>query len=431
MKNNRLKPSNFKETAGPVVPTAPSQRILSLDVLRGFALLGILVSNIQAFAMIRAVYSNPTAFGDFTGVNYVVAMLAQVLFICRFYPIFSMLFGAGIYLMAQKVEAKGGKPDAQHLRRMIWLIMIAWLHISLFWDGDILFFYGLSGLAAFLFRKLSPRILLIIGLVLVFIPVFQSAEREASLSVKTPEQLAAVNSSMRPNQEKIDEEIAARYQGSWTALMFVRVKGCWSGFWRIDNLYNLGIYTGWMLLGMALFKFGILTAKVSKRVLWLFLVLGLGVGVPSRLYHWICNSLHNWDLWFPPGPTWFIYWETILLRAVYFLIPLGYIAGIMLICRSGKLRRLTARLAAVGRMALTNYLMHSAICTFIFYGFGLGLFGKVDRMGQLLVVLIILVFQLWFSPLWLKHFRFGPMEWLWRSLTYWKIQPMKIRSKNT
>ena len=225
MKKN-LKPSNFKETAGPVVPTAPSQRIVSIDVLRGFALLGILASNIQIFAMIYASIGNPTV-----------------------------------------------------------------------------------------------------------------------------------------------------------------------------------------------------------RVLWLFLILGLGVGVPSRLYHWICNSLHNWDLWFPPGPSWFIYWETILRTAVYELIPLGYIAGIMLICRSGKLQRLTARLAAVGRMALTNYLMHSAICTFIFYGFGLGLFGKVDRMGQLLVVLVIWVFQLWFSPFWLKHFRFGPMEWFWRSLTYWKIQPMKIRTK--
>jgi uncharacterized protein len=270
---------------------------------------------------------------------------------------------------------------------------------------------------------------LIIGLILVFIPIFQSAERRASLSVKTPEQLAAISSSLRPNQEKIDKEIA-HYQGSWTALMSDRVSERWSGFWQIGALYELGMYTGWMLLGMALFKFGILTAKVSKRVLWLFLALGLAVGVPSRFYHWICNSLHNWDLWFPPGPSWFIYWETILRTAVYYLIPLGYIGGIMLICRSGKLRRLTARLAAVGRMALTNYLMHSVICSYIFFGFGLGLFGKVDRMGQFLVVLLIWVFQLWLSPLWLKHFRFGPMEWLWRSLTYWKIQPIRIRTKN-
>ncbi len=429
MKNNRLKPSNYIETTGVLDPTAPSQRILSIDVLRGFALLGILASNIQVFAMIWAVVGNPTVFGDFTGGNYVLAVLSRVLVMSRFYPIFSMLFGAGIYLMAQKVEAKGGKPEAQHLRRMIWLIMIAWLHISLFWDGDILFFYGVSGLAAFLFRKLSPRILLIIGLIMLFIPVIQSAERQASLSAKTPEQLAAISSSLRPNQEKIDEEIA-HYQGSWTALMSDRVSQRWSNFWQISALYNLGMYTGWMLLGMALFKFGILTAKVSKRVLWLFLVLGLGVGVPFRLYHWICNSLHNWDLWFPPGPSWFIYWETILRTAVYELIPLGYIGGIMLICRSGKLLRLTARLAAVGRMALTNYLMHSVVCSFIFFGFGLGLFGKVDRMGQFLVVLAIWVFQLWLSPLWLKHFRFGPMEWLWRSLTYWKIQPMRIRSKN-
>ncbi len=428
MKNNRLKPSNYIETTGVLDPTAPSQRIVSIDVLRGFALLGILASNIRVFAMVYAVVVNPTIFGDFTGGNYVVAMLTRVLVSAKFYPLFSMLFGAGIYLMAQKVEAKGGKPEVQHLRRMIWLIVIGWFHIFLLWDYDILFVYGVCGLAAFLFRKISPRILLIIGLILVFIPVFQSADRQATRSVKTPEQLAAISGSLRPNQEKIDQKIA-HYQGSWTALMSERVRVRWPGRWQIGALYELGMYTGWMLLGMALFKFGIFTAKVSKRVLWLFLVLGLGVGVPFRFFHWICNPLHNWDLWFPPGPTWFIYWETILRSAVYSLIPLGYIGGIMLICRSGKLRRLTARLAAVGRMALTNYLMHSAICTFIFYGFGLGLFGMVDRMGQLLVVLIIWVFQLWYSPLWLKHFRFGPMEWVWRSLTYWKIQPMKIRTK--
>jgi uncharacterized protein len=99
--------------------------------------------------------------------------------------------------------------------------------------------------------------------------------------------------------------------------------------------------------------------------------------------------------------------------------------AIMLICQAGKLKNLTARFAAVGRMALTNYLMHGIICGFIFHGYGLGLVGKVERTGQILIVFAVWIFQLWYSPLWLKRFRFGPAEWLWRSLTYWKLQPLK------
>ena len=110
------------------------------------------------------------------------------------------------------------------------------------------------------------------------------------------------------------------------------------------------------------------------------------------------------------------------------LLCLGYIAAVMLICRAGKLRRFTGRTAALGRMALTNYLMHSVICTFLFKGYGFGLFGKIERSGQFLIVLTILVFQLWLSPLWLKHFRFGPVEWLWRSLSYRQRQPMRIQT---
>jgi uncharacterized protein len=423
-----MKTENFSivETAAAINPTVPAQRILSIDVLRGFALMGILVSNIQVFAMIYAATSNPAVFGDLTGGNYVVATLSRVLVSGKFFPLFSMLFGAGIFLMAQKIEAKGGKPEKQHLMRMIWLIIIGWLHIFLLWDGDILFAYGVCGLAVFLLRKMPPLMLLLIALVLVFIPIFQGAQSLADLSSKTPEQLTAINSQRLPDQDTIDKEIA-QYRGSWTKMMSLRVSHRWSGFWETGNLIDLGIFTGWMLLGMALFKFGLLTGKAPMRVLLLLLVLGLGIALPLRLFAWISNSLHNWNLIFPPHPAPYIYWENILRSALYCFIPIGYIAGIMMICRSGKLRRPATRLAAVGRMALTNYLVHSIICTTIFFGHGLGQFGRVERMGQFLVVVLTLALQLWYSPLWLKHFRFGPAEWLWRSLTYWKIQPMKIR----
>jgi uncharacterized protein len=174
-----------------------------------------------------------------------------------------------------------------------------------------------------------------------------------------------------------------------------------------------------MLLGMAFFKWGLVTAKARKKTYRNILLFGLGIGLSICVLGWIYNSLVNWS-----------YKYSALLGAQFndwgavFMTP-GIIAGVMLIYRAEKLKRLTGRLAAVGRMALTNFMMHGVIGSFIFYGHGLGLSGKVERSGQILIVFAIWALQLWLSPLWLKYFRFGPAEWLWRSLTYWKLQPLK------
>jgi uncharacterized protein len=178
-------------------------------------------------------------------------------------------------------------------------------------------------------------------------------------------------------------------------------------------------FLGRMLLGMAFFKWGLLTAKAREKTFRRLLLFGLGIGLAICVTGWIYNSLVEWS-----------YKYSVLLGVQFnewggLFLAAGYIAAIMLICRAGLLQRLTTRLAAVGRMALTNYLMHGIIGSFLFHGHGFGLVGKVDRSGQILIVFAIWIFQLWYSPIWLKHFRFGPAEWLWRSLTYWKLQPMK------
>jgi uncharacterized protein len=179
---------------------------------------------------------------------------------------------------------------------------------------------------------------------------------------------------------------------------------------------------GLMLIGMALFKWGLLTAQRTKRFYSALMTIGFGLGFPVVIYGILRNYQANWSF----GYSMFVgvqfnYWGSIL-------VALGYISLVMLICKSRLLEKVVRRFAAVGRMALTNYLMQTIICTTIFYGHGLGLFGQVERGGQILIVFAVWMILLFISPLWLRSFQFGPAEWLWRTLTYLKVQPMRRRA---
>ncbi|MCH7814611.1 MAG: DUF418 domain-containing protein, partial [Planctomycetes bacterium] len=181
---------------------------------------------------------------------------------------------------------------------------------------------------------------------------------------------------------------------------------------------------GLMLIGMALFKLGVLSAKRATRVYAAMILVGALVGVPLVLYGVGRNFDLNWDAQqcMFLGPQ-FNYWGSLF-------VSLAWVGAIMLLCRRGLLRPLTRLLAAAGRMAFSNYILQTVICTTIFYGHGLGLFGKVERTGQMAIVVMVWAVVLSSSPLWLGRFRFGPLEWLWRSLTYWKRQPFRAPSSS-
>jgi len=408
-------------------PALPSERYLSLDALRGFALFGVLAVNIQCFAMIFPALFNPTCFGDLTGLNYWVAALTHILVSSKFITLFSLLFGAGILLMTRNIEKKGRKSAGKHYRRMMWLIIIGLIHAYLLWYGDILVSYGLCGLLVFLFRKMSPRKLLIIGLISICIVSLALVLLSWSLPYWPEEQLKMSMQQMHPDAEYIAWEINA-YRGGWQEQMAHRVPVAISFQTTIFLLMTFWRTAGLMLLGMALFKWGIFTAGQGteingrfdfKKLYRNFLIVGTGAGLAMVIAGWFANFHHNWSFDYSmfEGQQ-FNYWGSLFLAG-------AYLGGMMLICQAGKLPGLTRRLAAVGRMAFTNYLMQTVICTTLFYGHGFGLFGKVNRTGQILIVILIFALQMWLSPLWLKHFRFGPMEWLWRSLTYRKMQPMR------
>ena len=400
-------------------PTRPTERIVAIDILRGFALLGILIMNIQGFAMPAAAYSNPTVYGDLTGANRWVWTLSHIFADQKFMTIFSLLFGAGIVLMSEKLDARGQRAWGLHYRRTFWLLLIGLAHAYLLWSGDILVAYALCGFWVYWLRRLRPRWQMALGILVVSIPAFLWLGTGVSMQFIPPETVQELQADWRPAAATIDAEVAA-YRGGWLAQMDARVPR--SVEFQTVGLLFWGLWRagGLMLMGMALFRSGVLTGKRARRFYIGMVILGLAIGLPVVSVGVIQNFAHNWTMEFSQfglGAQ-ANYWGSLFVSA-------AYIGLLMLFARSRALPWLQKSLAAVGRTALTNYLLQTILATAIFYGHGLGLFGSVERVGQFGIVVAIWVVQLVVSPLWLRYYRFGPFEWLWRSLSYWRFQPMR------
>ena len=396
-------------------PVMPKERIVALDFLRGFALLGILLMNIQSFAMPDAAYLNPTAYGDFTGLNRWVWILSHIFADSKFMTIFSILYGAGIVLITTRLEEKGQRSAGLHYKRTFWLLIIGLAHAYLLWNGDILVTYALVAMVVFWFRKLSPRWLIGLGIAAFSVSTLLQVGMVGMFANFPLDLMADFEGGWQPGAEEIAWETAV-YQSSWLAQMAHRVPASiemqtlallfWGG-WRAGGL---------MLLGMALFKLGVLTAERSTRFYRNLLIGGFGLGLPLVILGLVRNFAAGWTLEY----SWFLgsqynYWGSLG-------VSLGYIAIIMLVAKSERWPQVIRPFAAVGRTALSNYLFQTVAATLIFYGHGLGLFGQVERTGQLLIVFGIWALQMTLSTLWLRRFRFGPAEWLWRSLTYGRWQ---------
>lgn len=386
-----------------------------MDFLRGFAVLGILVMNVQTFAMIEAVYSNPTAFGDLTGVNRWVWLLSHVLVDQKFMTIFSLLFGAGIALSAQKLQAQGRSQAGGHYRRMASLLAIGMVHAYLFWYGDILVTYALVGAVAFLFRKLRPGWLLCWGCLALAVPFLLFLGIGATIPFWPEESLRELRSYWQPGDADIAEQLGAMRGGfagqivhrfplvlvAQTGLLFA-----WTG-WRTGGL---------MLIGMALLKWSVLSGEKPVRFYLKLAAAGAAFGFPLVVYGVLRNFQEQWSLHYSLflGSQW-NYCGSLG-------VALSYVALLMLVHKTGLLAGLRRVLGAVGRMSLTNYLLQTLICTTLFYGHGFGLFGRLERWQQALVVLGVWALQISFTLLWLRRFRQGPFEWLWRSLGAFKFR---------
>lgn len=400
-------------------PVSGEARLHSLDVLRGFALLGILVMNIQSFSMISAAYMNPAAYGDLTGLNRWVWILSHVLTDQKMYGIFSMLFGAGILLMTGRADASRGKSAGLHYRRMGWLLLFGLLHAHLLWYGDILYPYALCGMIVYLFRRRSPGTLLILAGVFFAIGSAIYILAGSSMRFWPPEAITAFShDAWLPTAEMIQQELAA-YRGGWLRQMPARSE---EAFFMQTMIFVVAIAwktIGNMLLGMAFFKSGVLSAERSRGFYARLSLTGFLVGLAMVSFGVWRNFAAGWDVRYSFFfGNQFNYWGAIA-------VDMGWIGLWMLVCTSARFVRLKASLGAIGRTAFSNYILQTVIATTIFYGHGFGLFGSVSRVGQILICVAIWAVQLAIAPLWVQRFEYGPMEWLWRSLTYWRMMPMR------
>jgi uncharacterized protein len=428
------------------LPVSSAERYFTVDVLRGFALLGILAMNIVDFGWPWPAYGDPTRGGGFDGLDRGIWFFNHLVFEEKMMTIFSMLFGAGLVLMDGRALARGASIRGVYYRRVVWLLFFGLVHSYLIWMGDILVLYAQCGLLLYFFRNLRPRMLFIAGILslLVLVPInlgFAALADATRAAAKRVEAQKAAGQKPSPRDERLarswDEEFSnwvaptkEREDKEWNKELKA-YRGSYRGIveFRAPLVFFIQTYyavlfgmifaaMGRMLIGMGLMKLGVFSGARSRGFYIGMVVLGYGIGLPLMVFD--ASELmrhtfsHDYGL---HGGKFFNEYGSVV-------VALGHVGLLVLIVKSGVLEWLTRRLAAVGRMALSNYLTHSIVCTTLFYGYGFGLFGRINRTGLAGFVIMIWVAQLLYSPIWLKYFRFGPAEWLWRSLTYGHPQPM-------
>ena len=404
--------------AGPA-PVGSADRYQSLDVLRGVAVLGIAMVNVQAFMMYYGALSYPPAHMDATGANAAAWLFTHVFFEQKFVTLFSALFGAGLVLMVGEAADASRKI---HFSRMRWLLLIGLIHGFVFWYGDILTQYALVGMIAVAFRKMGVVKLLIWGVLLVLLSnglIVASLWATSAL----PGGLDPAPFSTVPDAETLTSFTAAFQAGFIESRIFNAIGNA------VSLLGGLTVFgpriLGVMLIGMALFKSGFLLARWSPVVYGAIAVVCLGSGLPGL---WVAAAPAA-AAGFPAETLWVHGAVNAFLSLV---VAFGYASLVMLICKAPWLKLARLPFAAAGRMAFTNYLTQTFVMVALATGvFGPALWGEIERMQQVQLVIAIWVVQLIISPIWLSVFRFGPFEWLWRSLSYGQLQPfMKARTAN-
>lgn len=401
------------------------QRIAALDLIRGIAILGILAINIEGFAGPIAATVSPAWNGPVGMPDSLAFAVVTVLFEGKMRALLSLLFGASMLLFIEGVEAKGGCGDAMQLRRLIWLAAIGYLHFMLLWWGDILFTYALAGFFALMLRHLPARSLVPAAL-LAFTawhgagmagsiePVLAESRLLSGTSIPSErKQLEADRAEAR--QDAVDE--VAREKGS--AIGLIGHKLAREADFPLNIALNtLGETLPLMLIGMALHRSGFFTGGWPVRRLKLLAAAGIGLGGSATLALTVLAASRG----YPPA----------LMNAIlawwmaypHLAMGLGYAAALVLFARGYRGGWLGKRIEAVGKMALSNYLGCTLVFTGLFYGWGLGLMGRVPEHWYWAFVLAGWIVMLGWSTPWLARFRQGPVEWAWRSLTWSRRMPL-------
>ena len=406
--------------------TAPSPRYPTLDIVRGVAVMGILAMNIQAFALPEIAYFMPIGPHSEGSANQISWFIDYVLFNGKMRALFSILFGASCLLIIDRAIANGQLPAKVHYSRMLWLFLFGLAHLILIWWGDILAQYALAGMILYSARNLSVKALwrwvaamfviefLMFGVNSVLGTLMYSGLIPSSIA---PEMVANMGEMFTLDNATYTDELALM-RGGYAAIVADRwsMIGESAIFWVLMMPATLGL----MFIGMALYKNGFLTGEWAvdryRRVaVW---TMGIGLPVSIAMGFWAMQS----------GGAPMVSFAINLGYGSLFqiIMAVGYAALIIWWWKTGGSGGTAAQvLARTGQMAFTNYLGTSIVMTTIFYGYGLGLFGQVERFalwGFVLAAWAAMMAGSWF---WLARYQYGPLEWVWRSLARGKVQPMR------
>lgn len=412
------------------MPTNASagDRHISIDAVRGFAVLGILLMNIVGMGLPSFAYLDPTYAGGSTGADLWTWAINNVLTDGKMRALFTMLFGASAVLIADRAERGDGPgPMQTHYRRLFWLFVIGMIHAYFLWFGDILVCYAVAGLFIFPFRKLGAKTLLGIGVAILAVLLTKNvleAQHLETLRVAAtaPGASAAAlkawqdaSMSVIPPPGMKAAELAG-FTGGFMDALKARANVVLLMQLILMPGDSLPEAIGQMFVGMALFRTGFFTLGWASRAYGAMIAVGYLVAVP--LTAWL--SFMIWKSSFDPLVLHRLEaWQ----QASRPFIALAHASILLLMIRAGLAAGLVERLAAAGRMAFSNYLMTSIITNLLFCGYGFGLYGQLSRFQQLGVVLGVWAFILIWSKPWLARFQYGPFEWLWRSLVRWSPQP--------
>lgn len=429
--------TNLENSFAPIKLT---DRIQSLDIMRGIVLFGILLMNINGMGLARA-YDDPTVSGGSTGWDLYTWITTNMFFEGTMRALFSLLFGVGMFVLLDRLEKKGAGINAANIyfRRLTWMLVFGLIHCYLLlWIGEILYNYALMGFLVYSFRNMAPKKLIVISACLFAAGTLWTYS-DYKNDVKLVQQVALVKtyqSEGKPLTKELkeaDQKWQKREEERSPAAVEEYNTNMRKGYFHVVGFlapvnmhynehfpyrYDLWDVFSMMLLGIALYKLNILSAKKSYRFYGIMALVGYGIGLCVNYYEVTMIMNSNFSLLgFSKS---FLTYD-----AGRVPIAMGHIAAIMLLCKLPVLQWLKSRLAAVGKMALTNYIMHSVIALFFFTGAGFGMFGKLQRHELLYVVFSIWIFQLIISPIWLKYFEFGPIEWVWRNLSYQKVHSFR------
>lgn len=402
--------------AAQMSPIALPERIEVIDIVRGAALFGILASNMRAFNSPLAAYMDHSLLWQ-EPVDRAVQGLVDVFITGKFITIFSFLFGLGFAVMMERTEARGLPLRGLYFRRLLALLAFGLVHLVFFWFGDILAPYALMGFVLYWFRHSSSRKVLMWAGALYAWPLFINAFTTLIALTGVPMQ-----GPQPPTPEQLAATIHAYSSGSYAELFQERMKE--NVFMLFALIFFYPRFLGMFLLGLLVWRKGLVRSLSERKDLlvrcrnW-----GLAVGLPLNVAASAMTEAYHPD---PLGYSPLILSINALWAVGTPFLSLFYVAQTALLVRSPEWLARLRPFEAVGRTALSNYLLQTLICTTIFYSYGLGLYGKVGPAVGLLLTLAIYAALLAASAWWVKRFAFGPMEWVWRSVTYLRRPPFAL-----